>query len=77
VVTITTVGYGDVVPVTAAGRGVAFGLMLVGITLFGAVTANLASFLVKSEDPKEAMLKELLAEVKTLKEELAREKAEA
>jgi len=51
--------------------------MLVGITLFGAVTANLASFLVKSEDPKEAMLKELLAEVKTLKEELAREKAEA
>lgn len=48
VVTLTTVGYGDLVPVTPAGRGVATFLMLSGVTLFGVVTANLAAFLLES-----------------------------
>jgi len=39
VTTISTVGYGDVTPVTAEGRLVASALMLLGIGLFGAVTA--------------------------------------
>lgn len=52
ITTVTTVGYGDAVPVTAAGRGVAAFLMITGIALFGVVTANLAAFLVKTEpDP--------------------------
>jgi len=38
IVTMTTVGYGDVVPHTLAGRMVAIGLMVVGICLFAAVT---------------------------------------
>src|SRR5512132_766406 len=35
VTTMTTVGYGDHYPVTAAGRLVAFGLMISGIALVG------------------------------------------
>ena len=48
--TITTVGYGDTYPVTAAGRGIGVLLMLAGITLFGTITANLAAFLVESDE---------------------------
>jgi voltage-gated potassium channel len=39
VTTLSTVGYGDVVPVTPEGRLVAGTLMLLGIGLFGAITA--------------------------------------
>ena len=47
VVTVTTVGYGDRFPVSAAGRGVAVVLMLVGIGLVGVVTATVASFFIE------------------------------
>lgn len=46
--TITTVGYGDMYPITAFGRGVAVFLMLTGITLFGLLTASIAAFFVES-----------------------------
>ncbi|MCA5892718.1 potassium channel family protein [Isoptericola sp. NEAU-Y5] len=46
-VTITTVGYGDMAPVTGVGRVIAVGLMLGGIALLGVVTATLASWLVE------------------------------
>jgi len=39
IVTMTTVGYGDVVPQTLAGRAVAVVLMVIGICMFAAVTA--------------------------------------
>jgi voltage-gated potassium channel len=47
--TITTVGYGDIYPVTPAGRVVAAFTMLVGISTFAVVTAKIAQFLVRSE----------------------------
>src|SRR5439155_23258967 len=47
VATVSTVGYGDRVPATAGGRGVAVVLMLVGIGLFGLLAASLASFFVE------------------------------
>jgi voltage-gated potassium channel len=43
-VTITTVGYGDKVPVTAAGRGVAVVFMVTGVAMFGLLTATLTSY---------------------------------
>lgn len=45
--TITTVGYGDYVPVTVNGRIVAVALMIGGIALIGVVTATLASWIVE------------------------------
>ena len=49
VTTISTVGYGDTFPVTAGGRVVGATLMLGGVSIFGAVAANLASFLVSRD----------------------------
>jgi voltage-gated potassium channel len=46
IVTVTTVGYGDKYPVTAAGRGVAVVLMLTGIGLVGVLSASIASYFV-------------------------------
>jgi voltage-gated potassium channel len=46
--TMTTVGYGDLYPVTTAGRWIAVGLMVAGLALLGAVSATLASWLVES-----------------------------
>lgn len=46
VVTLTTVGYGDVYPVTPEGRLAASALMLLGIGLFGAITATITSYLI-------------------------------
>jgi len=48
-VTCTTVGYGDFAPVTPGGRGVAVVLMLVGVSVYSVVTANVASYFVEQE----------------------------
>lgn len=42
VVTLATVGYGDIAPKTAAGRAVAVGVMVAGVAMFSLVTAKLA-----------------------------------
>lgn len=52
IVTLTTVGYGDVVPQTPEGRIAASILMLLGIGLFGAITATITSYLVATGGPK-------------------------
>lgn len=44
--TVSTVGYGDEVPVTVGGRLVGIGLMIGGVALLGVVTATFASWLV-------------------------------
>ena len=49
VTTVTTVGYGDTVPVTPAGRGIAAFLMVSGIGLLGVLTANVAAFFIENE----------------------------
>jgi voltage-gated potassium channel len=53
VVTVTTVGYGDKVPMTGAGRWIATALMLTGIGLVGALTATIASFFVQEQHTQE------------------------
>ncbi|GHD49541.1 hypothetical protein GCM10010317_028380 [Streptomyces mirabilis] len=45
--TLTTVGYGDVVPVTPMGRTIASVLMVCGLALLGAVTGSFSSWLLQ------------------------------
>ena len=44
IVTISTVGYGDLYPVTDAGRLVGTGIIIVGVGIFGTFTGYLANF---------------------------------
>ncbi|GLF96353.1 potassium channel family protein [Streptomyces yaizuensis] len=46
--TLTTVGYGDVTPVTGLGRTVAVGMMAGGLALLGAVTGSFSSWLIQT-----------------------------
>jgi len=83
ITTITTVGYGDLYPVTPLGRVVAAALMMSGIAVIGVVTASIASWLVQrieqnteaavtaSEEPLRNELAELLDEVSALRREIA------
>lgn len=75
--TITTVGYGDFVPVTAEGRIFAVMIMFVGISVLGVVSATFASTLVKKgntgaaapESPQQQILDQL-AELKSMVSQL-------
>lgn len=79
-VTITSVGYGDIAPVTLIGRFVAVGVMIAGIALLGTVTATLASFFIdrvadtskEESDETQAALASLTAEITALRDELRR-----
>ncbi len=44
IVTCTTVGYGDVTPVTSLGRFVAVGLMIFGVGFLGMLTSTITTF---------------------------------
>lgn len=64
-VTITTVGYGDVVPVTEKGQVFGTILILFGVVFFSLITANISAFLVGSEQRRTE--KEILDYVKITK----------
>ncbi len=44
VVTLTTVGYGDVVPITSTGRWAGFAIMFTGVGVLGVLAGSLAGF---------------------------------
>jgi voltage-gated potassium channel len=49
IVTLSTVGYGDIFPITPEGRAVGAVLMLLGITLWAGVTGTIASYFVTTD----------------------------
>ena len=78
--TVTTVGYGDVFPKTPAGRGIAFLLMLIGISVFGVLTARVAALFVEAnedDDEHGKKLDEVLTRLDRLERELASRPAPA
>ncbi len=61
-VTVTTVGYGDIVPASGEGRFFASILIMIGIVMVSLITANLSAFLLSK-----GVQKELQYEQKQLK----------
>ncbi len=71
ITTMTTVGYGDMVPVTTGGKVVASVLMIGGVALYGVVAGLVASwFLVPAEREEAREIAELRDEVRALREAL-------
>jgi voltage-gated potassium channel len=67
VTTMTTVGYGDYTPATAAGKVIAVGVMLVGIGFVAFLTAAVAQrFVAQIEEPKPAWEAAVLAELQEI-----------
>lgn len=66
-VTLTTVGYGDITPVTLAGRITGGALMLAGIGVLAFITANVAAFFVEGDYKRD-----LHQEVQSINERLDR-----
>jgi voltage-gated potassium channel len=69
--TVTTVGYGDVVPTTTAGRFVATGLMIIGFASLSLLTGIVASLLVSRQTAAQAhdtmrQVEERLTEIEQL-----------
>ena len=61
VTTVTTVGYGDYVPESAAGRVVAAALMLAGVSLIPLITSVVVSIMVaqRTREERESDLRQL------------------
>jgi voltage-gated potassium channel len=79
--TVTTVGYGDVVPVDSAGQAMATVLMIGGLSFFAVVTGAITSAFVaraqatqraSAKDPMMMKLNELEAQLAAIKADVAR-----
>jgi voltage-gated potassium channel len=76
IVTATTVGYGDIAPVTAIGRLVAVVLMLAGVGLVATLAASIAAYFVGREEeesaPVSSSIEARLSRIERLLEQLTR-----
>ena len=72
-VTVTTVGYGDFVPISTEGRLFGAFLILMGIGLFSLLTANFSAFII-SKDERKVLKSEqkIMNKLEELEEKLTR-----
>ena len=79
--TVTTVGYGDIVPASTGGKVIASFLMLGGLSLYAVVTGVITSvFIARARvdrdaaeaDPTLQRLEEMIGQVQAMKAQLAR-----
>ena len=77
--TVTTVGYGDVVPSTSGGKAVASFLLLGGLAFLSVVTALITSGFIsrRSRSERRDVDEELLQQVKALRAEVAELRGQA
>jgi len=82
-VTMATVGYGDVVPHSAAGRLFGSLLILFGVVLLSLLTANLAAFFIggdvekveREEKEADRLLKEISARLERIERQLEKQQS--
>lgn len=78
IVTLTTVGYGDIAPATTAGRITAGILMLAGIGLISTLAAAIAAYFVgQDESPELKRIEERLLRIERHLEAVARDRVGA
>ena len=69
-VTITTVGYGDITPLTTLGRIVASTLMILGIGFIATLTAAVSAYFLSNLGEKETTLDDVLSKLEEIDKEL-------
>ena len=69
-VTITTVGYGDITPYTTLGRIVASTLMVLGIGFIATLTAAVSAYFLSNFGDKETTLEDVLDKLEKIDKEL-------
>lgn len=69
-VTVTTVGYGDVVPTSDAGKLFGAFLILLGIGMFSLLTASFSAFFISKEETANNLDREILVSLKQITQRL-------
>jgi len=75
-VTITTVGYGDITPLTNLGRIIASALMIMGIGFIATITAAVSSYFIYSFEDKDVTINDLAKKLDKLEVEIQNLKKE-
>ncbi len=74
--TVTTVGYGDIVPVSPGGKVLGIILMIIGVGFFSLLTATLSSYFMRDMESEEKELKEQVESLENSINEMKSEIAE-